>query len=106
MILDYQYTRIARPDQPWRKRRPVGGTGRPSRQVAGGSAQVQTLQEAYLRKVVDSVGDLPNVLYEVANESSGDNAESVQLPDGLVPEDVMIPTSRPPIGRSHGLITP
>lgn len=33
--------------------------------------RVQALQEAYLRKVVDTVADLPNVLYEVANESSG-----------------------------------
>jgi len=32
---------------------------------------VQALQEAYIRKVVDTVHDLPNVLYEVANESSG-----------------------------------
>ena len=32
---------------------------------------VQALQEAYIRKVVDAVQDLPNVLYEVANESSG-----------------------------------
>jgi hypothetical protein len=32
---------------------------------------VQKLQEAYIRKVVDTVQDLPNVLYEVANESSG-----------------------------------
>ncbi len=33
--------------------------------------RVQELQEAYIRKVVDTVHDLPNVLYEVANESSG-----------------------------------
>ena len=33
--------------------------------------QVQALQEAYIRKVVDTVHDLPNVIYEVANESSG-----------------------------------
>jgi len=33
--------------------------------------RVQALQEAYIRKVVDTVHDLPNVLYEVANESSG-----------------------------------
>jgi hypothetical protein len=33
--------------------------------------RVQAFQEAYIRKVVDSVHDLPNVLYEVANESSG-----------------------------------
>jgi hypothetical protein len=54
--------------------------------------RVQALQEAYIRKVVDTVHDLPNVLYEVANESSGDNAESVQLPDGS-----SIPT---PVGDS------
>ncbi len=33
--------------------------------------RVQALLEAYIRKVVDTVHDLPNVLYEVANESSG-----------------------------------
>jgi hypothetical protein len=33
--------------------------------------RVQALQEAYIRKVTDTVQDLPNVLYEVANESSG-----------------------------------
>ncbi|HJR78638.1 MAG TPA: hypothetical protein VJ821_01120 [Anaerolineales bacterium] len=33
--------------------------------------RVQAIQEAYIRKVVDTVQHLPNVLYEVANESSG-----------------------------------
>jgi hypothetical protein len=33
--------------------------------------RVQSLQEAYIRKVVDTLHDLPNVLWEVANESSG-----------------------------------
>ena len=32
---------------------------------------VEELLEAYIRKVVDTIHDLPNVLYEVANESSG-----------------------------------
>lgn len=32
---------------------------------------IQALQEAYMRKVVDTVADLPNVLYEVSNESAG-----------------------------------
>jgi hypothetical protein len=32
---------------------------------------VQQLQQAYLAKVVDTLGDLPNLLWEVANESSG-----------------------------------
>jgi hypothetical protein len=33
--------------------------------------RVQAIQEAYIRKVVDTVHDLRNVLWEVANESSG-----------------------------------
>jgi hypothetical protein len=33
--------------------------------------RVQQLQEAYLHKAVDTLGDLPNLLWEVANESSG-----------------------------------
>jgi hypothetical protein len=49
--------------------------------------RVQALQQAYIRKVVDTVHDLPNVLYEVANESSGGGtvdrkfAEAMGLPD-------------------------
>jgi hypothetical protein len=53
---------------------------------------VRALQEAYIRRVVDTVHDLPNVLYEVANESSGEDAASVQLPEGS-----SIPT---PVGDS------
>ena len=33
--------------------------------------RVQALQEAYIHKVIDTLHDLPNVLWEVANESSG-----------------------------------
>jgi hypothetical protein len=33
--------------------------------------RVQELQELYIRKVIDTLHDLPNVLWEVANESSG-----------------------------------
>jgi hypothetical protein len=36
--------------------------------------RVQALQEAYLRKVVDTLHHLPNLLWEVANESSGGGA--------------------------------
>jgi hypothetical protein len=54
--------------------------------------RIQSLQEAYIRQVVDTVHDLPNVLYEVANESSGMDADAVELPDGS-----SIPT---PIGDS------
>jgi hypothetical protein len=33
--------------------------------------RVQALQEAYIRKAVETLHDLPNLLWEVANESSG-----------------------------------
>ena len=33
--------------------------------------RVQALQESYIHKVIDTLHDLPNVLWEVANESSG-----------------------------------
>ena len=33
--------------------------------------RIQELQRAYIRHVIDTVHDLPNVLWEVANESSG-----------------------------------
>jgi hypothetical protein len=33
--------------------------------------RIQQLQEAYIHKVVDTLHDLPNLLWEVANESSG-----------------------------------
>ena len=40
-------------------------------QVLPLDSKVQALQEAYLKKVIDTLHDLPNVLYEVSNESSG-----------------------------------
>jgi hypothetical protein len=36
--------------------------------------RVEAIEETYIRKVVDTLHDLPNVLWEVANESSGDGA--------------------------------
>ncbi|MHC4406051.1 MAG: putative collagen-binding domain-containing protein, partial [Planctomycetota bacterium] len=36
---------------------------------------VTRLQEAYVRQVIDTVGDLDNVLYEISNESHGGSAE-------------------------------
>ena len=45
--------------------------------------RVEARQLAYLRKVIDTVHDLPNVLYEVANESSGQTADAVVFPDGM-----------------------
>jgi hypothetical protein len=50
----------------------IGITSIVDYQVLPLDPRVQALQEAYIRKVVDTVHDLPNVLYEVANESSGD----------------------------------
>lgn len=37
--------------------------------------EVTRLQEAYVRKVVDTVNDLDNVLYEISNESHAESAE-------------------------------
>lgn len=37
--------------------------------------KVLALQEAYVRKVIDTVNDLPNVLYEISNEAHGDSTE-------------------------------
>jgi hypothetical protein len=51
----------------------IGITSIVDYQVLPLDPRVQAIQEAYLRKVVDTVHDLPNVLYEVANESSGDS---------------------------------
>jgi hypothetical protein len=37
--------------------------------------RVTELQEAYVRKVIDTVNDLDNVLYEIANEAHGESTE-------------------------------
>src|SRR5215216_211738 len=60
----------------------IGITSVVDYQVLPLDPRIQAIQEAYIRKVVDTVHDLPNVLYEVVNESSGENADSVQFPDG------------------------
>ncbi len=49
----------------------VGAAG--SDYVTLADKRVTGIQEAYLRKVVDTVNDLDNVLYEVANEAGGDS---------------------------------
>ncbi len=49
----------------------VGITSIVDYQVLPLDPRVQALEEAYIRRVVDAVHDLPNVLYEVVNESSG-----------------------------------
>src|SRR6266516_38750 len=45
--------------------------------------RVQAIQAAYIRKVVDTVHDLPNVLYEVANESSGGGSVDRKFAEAL-----------------------
>ena len=40
---------------------------------------VTALQEAYARKVIDTVNDLDNILYEVSNESPGDNPATPEM---------------------------
>ena len=52
---------------------------------------VRTVQEAYIRQVVDTVHDLPNVLYEVANESSGGGAVDPEMAEMLgIPADTAV----------------
>jgi Cellulase (glycosyl hydrolase family 5) len=67
------------PANPYNARNNVNGIDGDPRGTGGGRAvqtlaapAVTALQEAYLRKVVDTVNDLDNVLYEVANEPLGD----------------------------------
>ncbi|MEZ4592538.1 MAG: DUF6298 domain-containing protein [Chloroflexota bacterium] len=38
-----------------------------------GNTAVTAIQEAYVRKVIDTVNDLDNVLFEISNESHGDS---------------------------------
>jgi hypothetical protein len=45
--------------------------------------RTQAIQEAYIRQVVDTVQDLPNVLWEVANESSGDGSATPEFAEFL-----------------------
>src|SRR4029434_11272883 len=49
----------------------IGITSIVDAQVLPLDPRIEALQVAYIHKVVDTVQDLPNVLYEVANESSG-----------------------------------
>ena len=50
----------------------VAATSIDDLQVLPLEGRVEQLQAAYIRRVVDTLHDLPNVLWEVANESSGD----------------------------------
>jgi hypothetical protein len=50
----------------------IAADGVPSQML--GNAAVTSVQEAYVRKVVDTVNDLDNVLYEISNESNNSSA--------------------------------
>jgi hypothetical protein len=43
------------------------------------NSPVLSYQEAYVKKVIDTVNDLDNVLYEISNESPGDNPDTPQM---------------------------
>lgn len=66
-------------ESPWNARNNVNGINGDPRGTGYG-ADVQTLrdpaitaiQEAYVRRVVDALGDLPHLLFEVSNESAND----------------------------------
>jgi hypothetical protein len=60
----------------------IGITSIVDYQVLPLNSRVEAFHLAYIHKVIDAVHDLPNVLYEVANESSGQTADSVVFPDG------------------------
>ncbi len=45
--------------------------------------QVEAIQRAFITKVVDTLHDLPNVLWEVANESSGDGSVTKEFAEFL-----------------------
>ena len=51
-----------------------GGTGTAIHTLS--HPTITALQEAYVRKVIDTVNDLDNVLYEITNEDSGSPADS------------------------------
>jgi len=50
------------------------GTGTAIHTLA--NSTITALQEAYVRKVIDTVNDLDNVLYEISNEDSGTPADT------------------------------
>lgn len=51
----------------------INGKGEACNTLA--NASVTAIQEAYVKKVIDSVNDLDNVLYEICNETNGGTAE-------------------------------
>jgi hypothetical protein len=74
--------------------------------------RIEAIQEAYIRKVVDTVHDLPNVLYEVANESTdatsewGDSTEwQYGVIDHLKEYEAQMGYERHPVGMTFQIGT-
>ncbi len=61
----------------------IGITSIVDYQVLPLDPRVQEIQDAYIRRVVDTVHDLPGVLYEVANESSGGGSVDPSFAEAL-----------------------
>src|SRR5262249_47554164 len=53
-----------------------GNTGKGTQVDTRAIPAITALQEAYVRKVIDTLHDLPNVLYEISNESDGGTAQT------------------------------
>ncbi|SDU69038.1 hypothetical protein [Jiangella alkaliphila] len=61
----------------------VSATSIDDLQVLPLDPQVEAIQRAFVTKVVDTLHELPNVLWEVSNESTGDGAVSQEFADFL-----------------------
>ena len=61
----------------------VGITSIVDHQVLPLDPRVQAIQETYIRRVVDTLHDLPNLLWEVSNESSGGGTVDMQFAQAL-----------------------
>jgi hypothetical protein len=58
--------------------------------------EITTLQEAYVRKVIDTVNDLDNVLYEISNESpAGSHQWQYHLIDYIKNYELKLPKQHP-----------
>jgi hypothetical protein len=51
------------------------GLAKETQALAQIPADVAAIQKSYIRQVIDTVGDLDNVLFEVSNESGGYSLE-------------------------------
>lgn len=71
----WQFNRLDHDGMPYDGRNNVNGidAGPAGAAATLGEARVLTAQERYIEWVVDAVGDLDNVLYEIANEASPDS---------------------------------